>query len=102
MWFLWNYFSIRQLVRTFFVPYKRLGESAVTIFDFFNYFSAIVITALMRIVGVIVRSIVIAIGLVSIFFTVIFGFIFLIVWLLAPVIFVIAFGVGARLALRPF
>ena len=102
VWFLWNYFSIRQLTRTFFVPWRRLGETAVDIFDFFNYFSSIVITFLMRIVGMIVRTLVIITGLISIFLSAIVGLGFLLVWILMPLLLVIIFVVGIKMVIKRF
>ena len=84
------------------MPWKRLGEDAHNIFDFFNYFSAVVLTLLMRIVGVCIRSIVIVVGLVAILLAIPFGLILLIVWLAMPVLLVILLIVGWKLLIKQF
>lgn len=102
LWFLWNYFSIRQLTKTFFTPFKRLGESAVNFFDFFNYFSAVIITLLMRVVGVVIRSAIILLGIISIILDLVIGLAFLIVWLIMPAVLTFLFAVGFELLIHKF
>lgn len=101
-WFLWNYFSIRQLARTLFTPWRRLAESADSVFDFFNYFSSILITLIMRVVGVLVRSAVILIGLATMALVTATGAIFLLAWILMPFILIMLLAVGVELGFKKF
>ncbi len=102
VWFLWNYFSIRQLTGTFFFPWKRLGETATDIFDFYNYFFAIVINLLMRIVGIFIRSVVIISGLMGILLMILSGLVFIVAWFFMPFIVIVVLGVGLKLLTGPF
>lgn len=81
------------------MPWKRLGEDAVNFFDFFNFFSAIVVTLIMRIFGILVRSAVIAVGLLSLVLSLLFGVLFFSIWIFAPLIILISFMVSLRLFL---
>ena len=92
--FLFNFFSIKSLLGNFFTPWKRLADSYPKRFSLkINSFTFLVNT-IMRIVGIILRSIIIIIGLAccAIF---VFSFPFaLIAWLVLPpiVIFLLIYG----------
>lgn len=88
LWFVFNFFSISALIETFFDPWKRMGESYPKGFDIAGVISTLVVNLLMRMVGIMVRLIVLCIGLA--FATVIFvtGIVVGILWALMPVVFV--------------
>ena len=90
VWFVYNYFSISLLLRTFFSPWKRLGEERRGFFD--PVF--ILIDILMRIFGASVRAITICIGLFFILVTILLGPVFLCLWLFLPFITVYLFVKG--------
>jgi hypothetical protein len=78
-------FSLKLLFRTFFQPFERLGEhyhgggpSA--------YFEIFIVNTLMRMVGMLVRSCVIVIGLISWVLACVFCVAGFGVWLVAPAI----------------
>ena len=64
-WFLYHYFSIPVLLKTFFAPFRRIREYRVRGFDPKDIFEVLVVNTLMRLVGVLVRSVVIVIGLLA-------------------------------------
>lgn len=70
--FLFDYFSIRSLLGNFFTPWRRLTESYPRWYEFKDFFSSFVINTLMRIVGIIIR-----------FFTIVFGSICIILFILS-------------------
>jgi hypothetical protein len=61
-WFLYHYFSIPVLLKTFFAPFRRIREYRARGFDPKDIFEVLVVNTLMRAVGVLVRSVVIVIG----------------------------------------
>lgn len=96
IWFLYNFFSIHLLTTTLFSRWQQIGEVRHKR-GFEELFSVIVLNSLMRIVGFIIRTIVIIFGLVVILFAILFGAAAFIVWFLLPVIMVITFATGAHL-----
>lgn len=57
-WFLWNFFSIELLARSFFVPWKRLGEAQG------SFIGRAIVGAAMRAIGVTAR---LALGALAVF-----------------------------------
>ncbi len=55
-WFLYHYFSVPVLLRTFFAPFHRLRERRMRGFDLEDWASVIAVNALMRVVGMVVRA----------------------------------------------
>ncbi len=92
--FVSNYFSIILLFRTLFVPWKKISESYGRGFDFGRFVRVLTLNFLSRTLGFIVRSVVIAMGILAEFFVLIFGAIFFILWLFLPAILVWVFWRG--------
>jgi hypothetical protein len=84
VWFLWNFFSIKILLKTFFAPFEKLKENYTGGLDIENWLSSILITTLMRLVGMFARSVIIILGLVTISAFSIIGFFGIFVWLTLP------------------
>lgn len=82
--FLFNYFSIKSLVSNFFSPWKRLADSYPKRFDLKIYFFTFLLNIIMRIVGILLRSIVLIIGLAICTITIVCLPITIIVWLALP------------------
>ena len=89
-----NFFSLRMLVRTFFAPWHKYQYSYGRGFDFKRYLETFSFNALARVMGAMVRTILIIIGLVSEFFLFCFGVIVFFAWILLPILFIagIIFG----------
>lgn len=95
LYFNLNYFSIPFLLRTLFSPWRKTEVSYGRGFDAGRLFNALVFNIFSRIMGSIVRFLVIIVGLltqVSIFFL---GFFAIFLWIIFPL--VIIFGVFTSL-----
>jgi len=101
LWFLFHFFSLPELTRTFFAPWKRLGENYGSIFDTEEFFAAIVTNVLMRIVGIIMRAIIIVAGCVVLILATLSAVFLIIVWTVLPFIIVFAFVIGIILTTTP-
>jgi hypothetical protein len=86
VWFLWNFFSIKILLKTFFAPFEKLKENYSGGLDIENWLSSIVVTSLMRLVVMIARSAIIVLGLIIILAFSAIGFLGIFVWLTLPFI----------------
>ncbi len=90
--FFLSWFSVGHLLKTFFAPWKRLGEDYHVGFHPEEFFSALLVNTLMRLLGMAVRLCVIGTGLVVYVFGIIASVAIMIVWIGMPVI--IAFFVA--------
>lgn len=84
-WFLFNFFSIKILLATFFAPWKRLhergrrkGEGGVA--------GRLILNAVTRLVGILLRALVILTGLVSLAAFSLFSFALFALWLVLPLV----------------
>lgn len=84
LWFFANFFSITLLLKTLFQPWKRIFERSGQGFDPGRFFEAIIINTMMRLVGFVMRSIVLIIGIATEIIAVFLGILFLCVWLAGP------------------
>lgn len=85
LWFLSNFFSLSLLIRTFFAPWKRIQESRGRL-SIENIAEAVVTNTIMRFVGALMRFVVICIGCLAVLATFWLGVVFLVVWLLMPLL----------------
>jgi len=84
-----NYFSIPLLLRTFFSHWKRYSWSYGRGFDIGRYFNVLVSNLISRILGAIVRTILILVGIVFEIFIFFFGLIILIGWFFLPLLLIL-------------
>jgi predicted membrane metal-binding protein len=84
VWFLYEFFSIRLLFSTLFVPFHRLNEESPTGLDLGRIAEKVIVNTLMRLVGALMRISLILLGLFLICVVVVIGSFFLVVWLCAP------------------
>lgn len=94
MWFLYHFFSIPILTKTYFSKFERLGEGYKKGIYLKHNLSTFLVNSLMRLVGVCVRSVVIIVGVVSIVGAVIFGLSALVVWILFPLLLIFSLITG--------
>ena len=87
-WAVWNFFSISLLLQTFFSPWRRLDQTSGKRFDPGEFFGNLVVNTLMRLVGMIVKSIVIVVGLFVLVALFVFEIGFFCLWILMPVVIV--------------
>jgi hypothetical protein len=86
LWFVANFFSFKLLLKTWFAPWKRLGEKYGGGLDLGAWASSVIVNALMRAVGFVTKTVVLLVGLVSYVLVLIFSFFIFIIWILAPLI----------------
>lgn len=97
LWFITHFFSIPQLLRTWFAPWKRITEERGDKWSFEDLAGFVIIGLITRIIGFIIRSAVIVVGLFCLTLTIIGGFITYIFWIGAPIIIITMLGLGASL-----
>jgi hypothetical protein len=100
--FVFNFFSIPVLVRSYFAPWRRMGEDYTKdIFhDFEDVAAVFVVNLIMRIVGVVMRTVIIIAGLLCLVIVALFYPILLAAWLLLPLILVVLVMLGVGLLIK--
>jgi len=96
--FLFNFFSVPILARSYLAPWRRLGETYPT--DGFNpvaIASVFVVNAIMRLVGIILRTVMILLGTAVTILVAVFYPLALLGWLLLPVLVAILILLGLGL-----
>lgn len=84
--FLFNFFSIKNLIGNFSTPWKRLADTYPKKFNIKIYSSIFLVNSIMRIVGMFLRSIVILLGLTCCIIYVILLPLSLLIWLALPIV----------------
>lgn len=84
IWFSYNYFSFKILLKTLFSPFKRLTEKNYRGFDPGKFFADLIVNILMRVVGFLMRVCVIFAGVIVTTIVVIGGLGLFFVWLVLP------------------
>ncbi|HRY31311.1 MAG TPA: hypothetical protein P5328_02910 [Candidatus Paceibacterota bacterium] len=84
IWFSYNYFSLKALVRTLFSPFKRLSTKEARGFSPGKFLGDLVVDILMRIIGFALRIVVIIIGLLVTAGVIVAGLVLLVVWAVLP------------------
>lgn len=92
-----NYFSITLLLKTLFSPWRRYQWLYEKGFNFKKYFETLFSNLISRILGFIVRSLFILLGLVTEIVIFFLGLIALFSWLLLPLILLSGFIFGLRI-----
>lgn len=95
MWFVVRFFSLPQLVGSWLSPWKRITEERKKAWDVEEFFSSLVINILSRIIGAIMRTIVLLIGTITLIVLFVWGVLVYLVWTVAPglIVFLIILGV---------
>lgn len=99
LWFVVHFFSIPQLMRSWLSPWKRMVEDRGEKWNLEDLAGYIIIGLISRIIGFILRTIIISIGLICLLFTILAGFSVYIFWLAAPFAIILLFGFGITLLL---
>ncbi len=95
LWFVIHLFSIPQLIRSWISPWKRITEERRRRWSFEDLAGVLIIGLLSRIIGFIIRSVIICVGLVFLLLEVILGLAFYIAWIVMPILItsLIIFGI---------
>ena len=102
LWFLYNFFSIGLLTSTLFSPWLGLGEkyNREDILNFADHLGAFFVNTIMRLIGAVVRLVVIIFGLILMLCCAIVGFLLIAAWILYPVIIIFFLYSGLRLMIK--
>ena len=95
--FLFHFFSVSLLLKTYFSKFGRLGERYKRGLNLESLLSTFLINTLMRVVGAVVRTIFILLGLVSIAVTIVLGVTAFLVWIFFPLVIFVSFVLGLTL-----
>jgi len=94
-----NYFSISFLIKTLFSPWRRYRMSYGKGFDIGRYFAAIFSNLIFRLLGAIMRIILIIIGLLVEIFIIFAGVILFFGWLILPALLIAGLIFGFKIIL---
>ena len=97
LWFVVNFFSIPQLMRSWLSPWKRMTEGRGEKWNFEDLASYIIIGIISRIVGAIMRTVVIFLGLISLAVVLTLGVMTFVFWAAAPLVIIGFLGFGITL-----
>ncbi len=100
VWFVVHFFSLPVLFRTFFRPFRRMGEQGPAHFDPAGWIAARITNTILRIVGMLVRSLVIFVGVVALALVLAAGPVAIAFWFVSPFFAIFLFSVGALLIIR--
>ena len=89
--FALNYFSLPILLKSLFSPWRKYKWNYPKGFDVGEFFSTLISNAVSRILGALVRIVLIVIGIIFQIFVVIAGLIIFLLWILIPFIIVAGF-----------
>ena len=93
LWFVIHFFSLPQLSRSLFSPWKRMTEEKQKGFNFEAMAAYLIVNLLSRVVGAIMRGAVILAGLIALSITTVLGLVAIVFWFAAPAI-ILALLVG--------
>ena len=92
-----NYFSIPLLLKTFFTHWRQYKWSYGRGFDPWRYFEAFFSNLISRVLGAIMRAILISLGTITEAFILIFGIILFFGWIFLPIFIVLGLFFGIKL-----
>ena len=84
--FVVDFFSVPILISSLFSPWRRMSEKRKSGFNLGNIFSVLVVNTLMRLVGFVLRGIVLIFGVIVIIVSIIMSITAFVVWLLWPML----------------
>jgi len=94
-----NYFSLSLLLKTFLAPWRRYRVSKGRGFDPVKYLEALFSNLIFRILGAIIKSFVIVIGLIAEIFIILAGIVVFFGWLILPALLIAGFIFGISIIL---
>ena len=92
-----NYFSILLLLKTLFSPWRKYRWEYPKGFDIGKYFEVFTSNLISRIMGTIMRVMLIFIGVLVEFFIILLGIIVFFSWLILPIFLILGFYHGFRI-----
>ena len=89
VWFIYHFFSITQLTKSFFKPWKRITEGRGRTFNFEDLAGFLIINLISRLLGMLLRTSIITIGLLALALSLVVVILVYLIWLLAPTVILI-------------
>jgi hypothetical protein len=86
LWFITHFFSFKLLLKTWFAPWRRLGEHYGGGLDLEAWASTILVNTIMRVVGFVTKMLVLLVGSATYLLVLLFAFFIFLIWILLPVI----------------
>lgn len=93
-WFVFHYFSLAQLTKTLFAPWKRITEEKRKSWDFEDFAGRVIVNLISRLIGAIMRLVVISVGLICLCLTLAAAAATYLLWFVAPLVIVASFIIG--------
>ncbi|OGZ20652.1 MAG: hypothetical protein A2654_00910 [Candidatus Nealsonbacteria bacterium RIFCSPHIGHO2_01_FULL_43_31] len=94
-----NYWSVPLLLKTWFSPWRRYQYSYGKGFSFTKYFEVFTFNMTSRILGAIMRSVLIVLGLLTEVSVFLVGSTVLLIWLVLPILLALSFIYGFKILL---
>lgn len=85
--FVGTWFSVLPLLKTFFSPWRRLGDEYRKGFHPEDFFSSLLVNTILRLLGMSIRFVVIACGIIATFSAAVLAVVIFISWILFPLLF---------------
>lgn len=102
VWFVIHFFSLSELAHAWFAPFKRLTEERGNLFSFEDLAGFVIINLFSRLLGALLRTILIIIGVAVLLLLTVLGVLVFIFWATAPAALLSAFGVSLGLIFTNF
>jgi hypothetical protein len=94
LWFLYNFFSIPILLSTLIAPFERIQETYAGGLDPQGFLESLVFNLIMRVIGFIMRSVVIVVGIVVLLGAVVLELVMFVLWVFLPIVIISLFLAG--------
>lgn len=95
LWAVNHMFSVPEVLKSLFAPFKRLKEEKVNIIrNPSDFFANLVVNILMRIVGFVVRTALIAVALAVFLLVIVLGVLIVFLWTILPALVIYFFMSG--------
>ncbi len=79
-----NYFSFLALLKSFFSPWRRYRWMYPKNFDIVEFFNALISNTFSRVLGAMMRAVLIVFGLILQVFVIVVGLVVILLWAIAP------------------
>jgi hypothetical protein len=94
LWFIVHFFSLPLMVRSWLAPWKRISEPHQSAWDIEEWASSFLINALSRLIGILLRTLLIIIGVITLIGLLIAGTLIALSWVIAPVAIILLLILG--------
>ena len=92
-----NYWSVTILLKTFFSHWRRYGYDYGKGFDFKRYFEVFTFNMISRVIGAVLRSVLIVLGILTEIFVILAGLAVFLFWLALPLILILGIFYGFKI-----